>query len=208
MIDFTQYPELIKYYKVSKKMFDKAMKLKDKKKPTQNDYDTANSILIEQEKYKLTVLAKEVFNILIEINPNVYEYKTGTFHTFKEIYGEDFSQIHDKDILSIIAMYITIDSLTYSHCDSVKTIDGKSIIPRDFNQCKSYQPGDESPIWRSGRVVDYGFRVGIPTNFFRKFSNAQKEKQIDLWYDMTLEQKQEWMDKQLWKSVIEKYHIQ
>ena len=201
MIKFTDYQDLVKDYKKNEKLFDKAHRLDNKRNATDNDIERAKALLEEYGKFKRSVLARKTFEILIKLNPFVRERRTNSFFHFKDIYGEDFDALED-DIKEHIPQYLDIGSCVYPLCEQVERPDG------DIEEVEEYRPcsiGSETPIWKDGKVVDYGYESGVPCNYFGKFEPDIRVQHGRAWRAMSQEEKEEWMKNKSWKTLVDKY---
>ncbi len=146
-------------------------------------------------------MPRKTFEILIKLNPFVRERRTNSFFHFKDIYGEDFDALED-DIKEHIPQYLDIGSCVYPLCEQVEGPDG------DIEDVEEYRPcsiGYETPIWKDGKVVDYGYDCGVPINYFYQLSKDVKRDQDYKWDAMSQEEKEEWMKNKSWKTLVDKY---
>lgn len=201
MIKFTEYKDLVKDYKEYEKLFNASIRAKSKRNPTQSDIERAEALLEKCKNIEKNVLPRKTFEILVKLNPFVRERRTNSFFHFKDIYGEDFDAIED-DIKGHIAQYLDIGSCVYPLCEQVEGADG------DIQDVKEYVPcsiGYEEPIWKDGKVVDYGYESGVPRNYFGKFEPDIRVQLGRAWRAMSQEEKEEWMKNKSWKTLVDKY---
>ena len=201
MIKFTEYKDLVKDYKEYKKLFNASVRAESKRNPTQSDIERSEALLEKCKNIEKNVLPRKTFEILVKLNPFVRERRTNSFFHFKDIHGEDFDAIED-DIKGHIAQYLDIGSCVYPLCEQVERPDG------DIKDVEEYCPcsiGYEEPIWKDGKVVDYGYHHGIPSNYFYQLPNDVKHDQFMVWRAMSDDQAEEWMKNKSWKTLVEKY---
>ena len=83
MIKFTDYQDLVKDYKKNEKLSKVMHKLNNKRNATKSDFERVEALLKEYEEFKMTVLARKAFEILVKLNPFVRERRTNSFFTSK-----------------------------------------------------------------------------------------------------------------------------
>ena len=201
MIKFTEYKDLVKDYEKNEKLFHTAHRLNNKRNATDNDVKRAEALLEEYGKFRNTVLARKTFEILVKLNPFVRERRTNSFFHFKDIYGEDFDALEDK-IKAHIAQYLDIGSYPYPLCEQIERPDGDIKDVEEYEPCET---GYETPIWKDGKVVDYGYECGVPSNYFWKFEPDIRVQHGRVWDAMSQEEKEEWMKNKSWKTLVDKY---
>ena len=203
MIKFTEYKDLVKDYKEYEKLFNASVRADSKRNPTQSDFERSKALLEKCKNIRNNVLPRKTFEILIKLNPFVRERRTNSFFHFKDIYGEDFDAIESDSMRNAIANYLDKGSYAYPLCEQVECPDG------DIEDVKEYSPcaiGYETPIWKEGKVVDYGYDCGIPSNYFYQLPNDVAHDQIVKWKEaMSQEEKEEWMKNKSWKTLVNKY---
>ena len=202
MIKFTDYQDLVKDYKKNKKLYNKSHKLGEYNR-SKSDWAESDVLFKQAQEFDKTVLARKTFEILVKLNPFVRERRTNSFFHFKDIYGEDFDAIEDDRIRAEIVDYLDIGSYPYPLCEQIERPDG------DIEEVEEYEPCDtgyETPIWKDGKVVDYGYDCGIPSNYFYQLPNDVAHDQIVKWKEaMSQEEKEEWMKNKSWKTLVDKY---
>lgn len=202
MIKFTEYKDLVKDYKKYNKLYDTGNKLEDKRNATDNDVKRAEALFKEAEELRMNEIARKTFEILVKLNPFVRERRTNSFFHFKDIYGEDFDALESDGMIGAVVSYLDIGSYAYPLCEQVERPDG------DIQDVKEYRPcstGYETPIWKDGKVVDYGYNCGIPYNYYFELPNEVTSDQYDKWHAMSQEEKEEWMKNKSWKTLVDKY---
>jgi hypothetical protein len=165
-MDIKNYPEIIKADKELYKIHGKWDKLTFPLQKVKRDTPRHKKLLLKSEAFynkvktfNKTVYAKVVFDIFSKENPMLIERRTRERHTWIEIFGTDFEEttesmrINMKGMLTDAYFPYKFEEATQGLLDYQKTPEG------EVELCNE---GWEMPIWRNGKVVDYGRNNGKP----------------------------------------------
>ena len=201
MIKFTDYQDLVKDYKKNEKLYNKSHKLGGYNR-SKSDWAESDVLFKQAQEFKETVLARKTFEILVKLNPFVRERRTNSFFHFKDIYGEDFDALEDDRMKAEIVGYLDTGASPYTLCEQVEEPNG---MIRDVKEYVPCSIGYETPIWKDGKVVDYGYNCGVPCNYFGEFEPEIRVQHGRVWDAMSQEEKEEWMKNKSWKTLVDKY---
>ena len=110
--------------------------------------------------------------------------------------------IEDNGMCDEIVRYLEMHGAVYPLCEQVEGLDGDIIDVEGHEPCSI---GSETPIWKDGKVVDYGYESGVPRNYFGKFEPDIRVQHGRVWRAMSQEEKEEWMKNKSWKTLVDKY---
>ena len=194
MIDLTQYEELTKVLKQAQKIEKESDNNFNKEKRINFD-DAIKNIRKFSEpcrEFQDTIFAKTAFEVLTHLNPILVEHRTGKKLKFSEVFGEDFEKLTEDMVIHVYKLVIE-KSVFYKFKDDVKLLNGYVDEGGDYK--KPCQIGVESPIWRNGEIIDYGYLYGLPRNVWEKMSYEERIANNEKFISMSQRERAEYMNK-------------